>query len=121
MPKRNTARQLKRFAPIIDTGSREQPAYLELRQARHPLLNPDTVVPITLELQRAFSILILTGPNTGGKTVTLKTVGLLALMAQSGLHIPAQEGSRLPVYSGVLRILATNNPSSSRCLRFRDI
>lgn len=92
---------LKAVAPMIDAGSREQPAYLELIQARHPLLDPDKVVPISLELQRAFSILIITGPNTGGKTVSLKTVGLLALMAQSGLHIPAAEGSRLPVYSGV--------------------
>jgi DNA mismatch repair protein MutS2 len=93
--------QLKAIAPLIDLGSREQPAYLELKNARHPLLDPDRVVPISLELQRGFSILILTGPNTGGKTVTLKTVGLLAVMAQSGLHIPAAEGSRLPVYSGI--------------------
>ncbi|MBI4675237.1 MAG: endonuclease MutS2 [Chloroflexi bacterium] len=92
---------LHAVAPIIDTGSREQSPYLELEQARHPLLDPDKVVPISLELQRAFSILIITGPNTGGKTVSLKTVGLLALMAQSGLHIPAQEGSRLPVYDGI--------------------
>jgi DNA mismatch repair protein MutS2 len=95
------AAALRAVPPIIDIGSREQPPYLELIQARHPLLDPDTVVPTSLELQRTFSILIITGPNTGGKTVTLKTVGLLALMAQSGLHIPAQEGSRLPVYSGV--------------------
>lgn len=93
--------QIKGVAPIIDSGSREQPPYLELIQARHPLIDPEVVVPTSLELQRAFSILIITGPNTGGKTVTLKTVGLLALMAQSGLHIPAEEGSRLPVYSGV--------------------
>lgn len=93
--------QLRAVAPIIDAGSREQPAYLELINARHPLLDPETVVPITLELRRAFSILIITGPNTGGKTVSLKTVGVLALMAQSGLHIPAAEGSRLPVYSGI--------------------
>lgn len=92
---------IKAGAPIIDTGSREQPAYLELKEARHPLLDPETVVPISLELHRAFSILIITGPNTGGKTVSLKTVGLLALMAQSGLHIPAQAGSRLPVYDGI--------------------
>lgn len=95
------AAQLKAVQPLIDVGSREQPAFLELILARHPLLDPETVVPISLELQRAFSILIITGPNTGGKTVSLKTVGLLALMAQSGLHIPAQEGSRVPVYSGV--------------------
>lgn len=93
--------ETKAVAPMIDTGSREQAPYLELIDARHPLLDPDAVVPISLELRRAFSILIITGPNTGGKTVSLKTVGLLALMAQSGLHIPAQAGSRLPVYSGV--------------------
>lgn len=92
---------LRAVPPVIDTGSREQPAYLDLKEARHPLLDAEQVVPISLELQRAFSILIITGPNTGGKTVSLKTVGLLALMTQSGLHIPAQQGSRLPVYEGV--------------------
>ncbi|MBI5304066.1 MAG: Smr/MutS family protein [Chloroflexi bacterium] len=74
---------------------------LHLLAARHPLLDPTQVVPVSLELGGAFSILVITGPNTGGKTVTLKTIGLLALMAQCGLHIPANPGSRLPIFSGI--------------------
>jgi len=72
-----------------------------LRKARHPLLDPYTCVPLDLELDESYAGMVITGPNTGGKTVALKTVGLLSLMAQSGLHIPCEEGSRLPMCDAV--------------------
>ncbi len=73
-----------------------------LRRARHPLLDQAKAVPIDLELGDTFDTLVITGPNTGGKTVSLKTIGLLAVMNQCGLHVPVSDGSKLPVFSNIL-------------------
>jgi DNA mismatch repair protein MutS2 len=74
---------------------------LDLRQARHPLLDPAKVVPTDVSLTRDQFALVITGPNTGGKTVSLKTVGLMAAMTQAGLHLPVAEGSAIPVFEGI--------------------
>ena len=74
---------------------------LDLRQARHPLLEIKKAVPINVAVGKDYRTLVITGPNTGGKTVTLKTIGLLALMAQTGLHIPAAGTSRMPIFRNI--------------------
>jgi DNA mismatch repair protein MutS2 len=89
------SQHLNAWAPIM-----EGEAFLDIRQGRHPLLKGD-VVPINICLGEDFDTLIITGPNTGGKTVALKTAGLLVLMAQSGLHIPAGENTRLGIFQQV--------------------
>ncbi len=75
--------------------------YTYLKNARHPLINYKTVVPITVELGKAYNTLVITGPNTGGKTVTIKTIGLLTLMTMCGLMIPVDDGSEIAIYSKI--------------------
>jgi DNA mismatch repair protein MutS2 len=87
--------------PFRDQPGKHPGSTIRLFKARHPLLDPQNVVPIDVDLDEETYALVITGPNTGGKTVTLKTVGLLILMAQSGMHIPAQSGSILSVYKDV--------------------
>lgn len=88
--------KLKGASPIVN-----QEGIFVIKKGRHPLLNPERVVPVDIKLGKEFSALIVTGPNTGGKTVTLKTVGLFVLMMQSGLHVPCNEGSILPIMKRV--------------------
>ncbi len=95
--KAKLAYRMRAWAPIMNEEGR-----VELRNARHPLIDPQKVVPISLRLGSDFDTMIITGPNTGGKTVTLKTVGLLKLMAECGLHVPAGDGSRLSTFDAIL-------------------
>jgi DNA mismatch repair protein MutS2 len=90
---------LRRFEP--PSGGKHPGSTLKLIQARHPFLDPEIVVPIDLILDPDTYILVITGPNTGGKTVTLKTAGLLVLMAECGLHIPAASGSELSLFDAI--------------------
>ncbi len=87
--------------PISKPSGRHPGTIIRLYQARHPLLDPATVVAIDVELDAQTYAMVVTGPNTGGKTVTLKTIGLLALMAQSGLHIPAHSGSEISIFHDI--------------------
>lgn len=102
LAKARLAEAQRAVEPVLESrvGQNERRG-LYLRNARHPLLKGE-VVPITVRLGDDFQVMVITGPNTGGKTVALKTAGLLSLMAQAGLHIPADEGSQIHVFSDVL-------------------
>jgi len=134
------ADSIRASEPILKTAdgkpptavSGQRPAVIRLLSARHPLLNPETVVPIDVEIggESGARALVITGPNTGGKTVTLKTVGLLTLMAQCGLHLPAQAGSELSLFRNVFadigdeqsieQSLSTFSAHFSNIVRFLD-
>lgn len=90
------AKQMNGMRPVFNTEGR-----IHIRQGRHPLLDPKKVVPIDLKLGEEFTLLVVTGPNTGGKTVSLKTAGLFTLMGQAGLHIPAADRSQLAIFGDV--------------------
>ena len=95
--KARLAYRMKAWAPVMNDKGK-----IALRNARHPLIDPKAVVPISLHLGSDFDSMIITGPNTGGKTVTLKTIGLLTLMAECGLHVPAGDGSCLSTFDSIL-------------------
>lgn len=90
------ARATNSTRPVFNTDG-----IIDIRQGRHPLLEKHSVVPVDIRLGEAYNLLIITGPNTGGKTVSLKTLGLFSLMGQAGLHIPAMEESRLAVFDDI--------------------
>ena len=94
--KANLAKKMKASMPEFNSNR-----FINIKQGRHPLLDGKKVVPIDVNLGKDFTLLIITGPNTGGKTVSLKTVGLLSLMGQAGLHIPALPGSQLGVFNEI--------------------
>ena len=90
------ARDVKAVEPLLNGDG-----IIDIRKGRHPLIDAKKVVPVDVRLGEDFKVLLITGPNTGGKTVTLKLVGLLSLMASAGMFVPCEEGSRLAVFDGV--------------------
>ena len=94
--KAKLSREMDGTCPVIN-----EKGYVEIKNGRHPLLDKRTVVPIRVWLGKEFTQLLITGPNTGGKTVTLKTIGLFAVMTQSGLHLPAENGTTMPVFDNI--------------------
>lgn len=94
--KAKLSREMDAISPEINENG-----FVDIKSGRHPLLEKRTVVPISVWLGKDFTQLLITGPNTGGKTVTLKTIGLFALMVQSGLHVPAEAGTTMPVFDNI--------------------
>jgi DNA mismatch repair protein MutS2 len=94
--KAGLSRELKATKPVMNDRG-----FIKIKRGRHPLIPADKVVPLDIELGNQYSTIIVTGPNTGGKTVSLKCIGLLSLMAMSGLFIPAEEGSQLCVFDAI--------------------
>jgi len=92
--KAKLARDMNATEPLLEN-------FTDLKAARHPLINPEAVIPIDIKIGENFSMLLVTGPNTGGKTVSMKTLGLLALMTQAGLYIPAAFGSKISVFTNI--------------------
>ncbi|MGH1288732.1 endonuclease MutS2 [Bacillus toyonensis] len=90
------AKRIKATKPIVNNER-----YMDLKQARHPLIDPEIIVPNNIMLGKDFTTIVITGPNTGGKTVTLKTVGICVLMAQSGLHIPVMDESEICIFKNI--------------------
>jgi DNA mismatch repair protein MutS2 len=94
--KASYAHAIKATQPVMNDHG-----YLRIKKGRHPLISASQVVPIDVELGKEYTAIVVTGPNTGGKTVSLKTVGLFSLMAMAGLHIPAEEGSEMTIFESV--------------------
>lgn len=107
------ANDINATKPVINTEK-----YIDLKQARHPLISKDTVVPINISIGKDYTSLIITGPNTGGKTVSLKTTALLTAMAMSGLHIPAGENSSVYVFKNIFADIGDNQSISESLSTF---
>ena len=98
--KASLAREMRATEPILN-----HEGHTNLHKARHPLIPDESVVPIDIEIGSRYNMLLITGPNTGGKTVSLKTLGLMAMMAQSGLYIPTEFGSEIAVYNNIYAVI----------------